>query len=199
MQANHPSIDAGVAHVRDEVLPALLPLDGFVGLSMMVDRESGMCIVTTSWHDEDAMHASADQVRSIRGRAAEILGGQPEVQEWEIAVMHRDHRTHDGACVRSTWLRTDPSRIEDALGTFKLGVLPQIEELDGFCSASFMINRATGRGVSSACFETRAAMAASRQRVSDIRSAATAESGASVLEVREFELAVAHLRVPEMA
>ena len=199
IQADQSSIDAGAAHVRDEVLPALKQLDGFIGLSMMVDRESGRCIATSAWQNEDAMRASADQVQPVRNRAAEILGGSPEVEEWEIAVMHRDHPTHEGACVRSAWLQTDPGGVDGLIDTYKMGALPQIEGLDGFCSASFMVNRATGRAVSSACFESRAAMDASREQANRIRSAGTQQANATVLEVREFELAVAHLRVPEMA
>ena len=199
IQANQSSIDAGLAHVRDVVLPALRQLDGFIGLSMMVDRESGRCIATSAWQNEDTLRASADQVQPVRNRAAEILGGNPEVEEWEIAVMHRDHPTHEGACVRAAWLQTDPARVDDLVDTYKMAALPQIEGLDGFCSASFMINRTTGRAVSSACFESRAAMQASREKSNQIRSAGTQQANATVLEVREFELAVAHLRVPEMA
>ena len=164
IQADQSSIDAGAAHVRDEVLPALKQLDGFIGLSMMVDRESGRCIATSAWQNEDAMRASADQVQPVRNRAAEILGGSPEVEEWEIAVMHRDHPTHEGACVRSAWLQTDPGGVDGLIDTYKMGALPQIEGLDGFCSASFMVNRASGRAVSSTCFESRAAMEASREQ-----------------------------------
>lgn len=198
IQADQSSIDAGAAHVRDEVLPALKQLDGFIGLSMMVDRESGLCIATSAWQTEDAMRASADQVQSVRNRAAEILGGSPEVEEWEIAVMHRDHPTHEGACVRTAWLQTEPGNVDRLIDTYKTGALPQIEGLDGFCSASFMVNRASGRAVSSTCFENSTAMEASREQADRIRSAGTQQANTSVLDVSEFELAVAHLRVPEL-
>jgi heme-degrading monooxygenase HmoA len=199
IQAQLASIDAGIAHVRNEVLPALKQLDGFVGLSLMVDRTTGRCIATSAWHDEEAMRASADQVGPVRNRAAEILGGSPEVEEWEITVMHRDHPTHEGACVRSAWLQVDPSAVDGVSEIYKMDALPQIEGLDGFCSASFMVNRTTGRAVSSACFESRAALDASREQATQIRTAGTQKAKATVLEVGEFELAVAHLRVPEMA
>ena len=120
IQANLSSIDAGLTHVRDEVLPALQQLHGFIGLSMMLDRESGRCIATSAWQTEDDMHAGAVQVQPVRNRAAQILGGSPEVEEWEIAVMHREHTTHDDACVRSAWLQTDPARIADAVDIFKM-------------------------------------------------------------------------------
>jgi hypothetical protein len=197
--AQPQSIDAGIAHIRDEVLPALNHIDGCVGLSMMVDRASGRCIATSAWTSEDTMRMSADQVGPIRNRAADILGGNAEVEEWDIAVMHRDHPTHDGACVRTGWLQTDPGSVDWAVEVYKTDALPQIEALDGFCSASFMVNRSTGRAVSSACFESQAAMEASRDAANQIRTAGTRKANATVLEVVEFELAVAHLRVPEMA
>jgi hypothetical protein len=198
IQAKPQSIDMGTTHIQDQVLPALAQLDGFIGLSMMADRGSGLCIATSAWRDEEAMHSSAEQAQSLRTGAGEILGGTPEVAEWEIAVMHRNHPTHQGACVRSAWLQADLTRVEEAIDTFKLWALPQIEDLDGFCSVSFMINRATGRAVSSTCFEDKATMQASRAQTDQMRATGTKRANASVLEVREFELALAHLRVPEL-
>jgi hypothetical protein len=91
-------------------------------------------------------------------------------------------------------------RLVDGVAViYKTDALPQIERLDGFCSASFMVNRATGRAVSSACYESRAALEASREQATQIRTAGTQKAKATVLEVCEFELVVAHLRVPEMA
>jgi len=76
--------------------------------------------------------------------------------------------------------------------------LPKLEALNGFCSASLMVNRETGRSVSAASYESRADMEASREQTNQIRTAATQQAKATVLEVAEFELAVAHLRVPEL-
>jgi heme-degrading monooxygenase HmoA len=199
IQAQPASMDAGIAHVRDEVLPALRDFDGFIGLSLMVDRESGLGITTTAWQSEDAMRRSADRVRPIRERAGQVFGGDTKFEEWEIAVMHRDHTAHEGACVRSGWLKTDPSALDGLIEVYRTRALPQIEELDGFCSASFMVDRRSGRAVASTCFESRSTLDASRDRADRIRSEGTRQANATVLDVREFELAVAHLRVPEMA
>ena len=77
--------------------------------------------------------------------------------------------------------------------------MPALENLEGFCSASLLINRSTGRAVSSSTFDSRGAMDRNREHASELRNARTRELGADILDVGEFELAIAHLRVPEMA
>jgi hypothetical protein len=52
IRGNLSNLDAGIAYVRDEVMPSVKRTDGCVGLSMLTDRESGRCIVATSWVDE---------------------------------------------------------------------------------------------------------------------------------------------------
>lgn len=197
--AHLDTIDNGIAHVRDEVMPTLMAMDGYVGLSMLCDRGSGRCIVTSSWRTMELMRAGAERIRPIRTRAAEVLGGAAQVDEWEIAVFHRDHRSMPGACVRATWMRMGGASSDDALDTYRMGIMPYLQEFDGFCSASLMIDRESGYAVSSVTFDSRDAMELSRPQADLIRERGAMEAGVDVVEVGEYELALAHLRVPEMA
>lgn len=192
------SIDAGVAQVRDEVMPTLMEMEGCIGLSMMADRESGRCITTTAWRSEQAMRATDGQLRPVRERLARTLGGSPQVQEWEIAVMHRDHRSVAGACIRATWVKVDPEKLERAIDVYRLASLPRLEDLAGFCSASLLIDRASGRAVSSVTYDSREAMDSNSEAAASMRAATSKDAGAQVLDAGEFELVIAHLRVPEL-
>ena len=92
------AVEKGIAFVRDEVLPAIQDMRGCRGLSMLVDREAGRGITTTSWESEEAMRATDEVVRPLRERAAAIMGGgAPTVAEWEIVSMHRAHHAEDGS------------------------------------------------------------------------------------------------------
>jgi hypothetical protein len=144
------------------------------------------------------MRAADEALRPVRERVGEILGGSPQVEEWEIAVLHRDHRSGEGACVRATWVRVDPADMDRAIDVYKLASLPRAEELAGFCSASLLVDRSSGRAVSSVTYDSFEAMERSRDAAAAMRSAASKDAGAEVLDTGEFELAVAHLRVPEL-
>ena len=77
-------------------------------------------------------------------------------------------------------------------------MLPEMEGLPGFCSASLLVNRAAGRACSTTTYDSREAMEASRDRAWTIRDAGVREAGVDVLDVVECDLAVAHLRLPEL-
>jgi quinol monooxygenase YgiN len=190
-------IDAGITFVRDEVMPAVLRFDGCLGLSMLVDRDTGGAIVTSSWESEEAMQATSVAVGTLRDRAARLFGSRPEVREWEIAVLHRDRPAPAGACARVSWMQVDPAGVEQMVETFRVSMLPQVEDLPGFCSVSLLVDRATGRSATSAVYESRQMLERSREAASDLRGSATWTTAAQVLDVAEFEVALAHLRVPE--
>ena len=187
------NIDAGITFIKSEAGPMLDKIEGCRGLSMLVDRETGHCIATSSWESEAAMRASDEQLRPIRDRGRDILGGSMQVDEWEIAVMHR---THHGECCRVSWLQGDLDAMTE---TVRVGILPELEQTPGFCSASLLVNRSTGLCCATTAWETREAMEASRPSADNMRSRTAQEAGGEILDVHEFELAYAHLHVPEMA
>jgi quinol monooxygenase YgiN len=199
IQGQPSSIDAGIAHTRESVMPALEGIDGCVGLSLLVDRTSGRCIVTSSWESEEAMRASEQAVRPIRDRAVELLGGSRQVEEWEIAAMHREHHAGEGACVRATWVKVAPDQIDRGIDFYKATILPALDQLEGFCSGSLLVDRASGRGVAAATFESAEALERNKDELDRIKATGSQEANAEVLDQCDFELAVAHLRVPEMA
>ena len=190
-------LDDGIAYVRDEVMPMVQGMSGCVGLSMLCDRDSGRCIVTTAWADESAMHATEEAVRAMRERAGEMLGGSLEINEWEIAVLHRAHEAPDGACSRVTWTRGDPAEMDRTVDTVRMALLPRLEDLDGFCSVSAMVNRDNGMCAIAATYESRDAMMRTREAVSALRDEFTQQLGIEVVDIAEFDLTLHHLRVPE--
>jgi hypothetical protein len=200
IQAQPSSIADGIAYVRDEVMPELQAMGGYVGLSLLVDRDSGQCIATSAWETEDALLSSTEQAAPLREQAGLRFGGADvAVDLWEIGAMHREHHAGDGACVRATWIKMPRDQVDRAIDFYRTSVLPSLQDLGGFCSASFLLNRATGRGVSSATFDSRDAMDRCQESARELRNARTRELGADIVDVGEFELALAHLRLPELA
>ena len=198
ISARLESIDAGIAFCRDEVMPQLGDMTGCLGLSLLVDRSLGQCITTTSWATLEQMKASEQPVQGIRARAGEILGGRPEVQQWEIAVLHRKHPSATGACARVSWVKAPVASVDRTIDVVRLGVLPRVDELPGFCSISLFVDRGTGMACVTATYDDLAALEASRGTAAALRTSVTDEvPGSEVQEVAEFELALAHLHVPE--
>lgn len=193
------SVDIGIAHCRDVAMPALRQIDGYVGLSLMVDRESGRCIATSSWESIKAMRASAEKVAIIRDHVALMFDGSASVEEWNIALLHRRHRSRQGSCVRATWLKVVPDLLDRSLDFYRMSVLSEMEDLDGFCSASLMVDHPAGRrAVSCSTFDSMDTMVLNRDRATELRSRRARELGAEIIDVAEFELSIAQLRVPDL-
>ena len=199
VQADPQRIDQGIGYIRDEVMPAVQSMPGCMGLSMLCDRDSGRCIVTTSWDSEETMSASREAVRAMREQAADVMGGQFEVQEWEIAVVHRAHAMGDGACARVTYSRLrDMGQADRVIDAWKSTLLPRLEGFDGFASASLMVDRSTGRAVGTACFDSREAMEQTRETATRMRGEFSSRMDVEITDVLEMDVAIHHLRVPEM-
>lgn len=198
IHARSSAIDAGIAYIHDTVWPSLTGIDGYIGLSLLVDRLNGRCIATTAWQSEEAMIASRPETDRYRDRAAQILGGSPSVDEWEIAALHRNHHSTPGAAVRVTWARVDAEHADRAIDGFRLATLPALEELDGFCSASLLADRDSGFGVVSVTFDSADALRRSRSAMDALQTATIRDVGAEVLDACECDLVLAHLRVPEL-
>ncbi|MGY1652630.1 putative quinol monooxygenase [Geodermatophilus sp. SYSU D01119] len=191
------SVAAAVAHARDEVLPAVQRMPGCLGLSVLADPAGGRCIVTTSWRDQAALEDSREEVRPFAERTAALLGGTPDVQEWEVAAMHRVLDAGDGARARVTWLRTPPDAVDRAVDAVRLSLMPKLDDLPGFCSVSVLVRRDEGLTVAAVSYGSREHAEAAAEGAREFRGSSAPAMGLEVLDSAEFDVAVAHLRVPE--
>jgi hypothetical protein len=135
----------------------------------------------------------------MREKAIDVMGGQLEVQEWEIAVMHRAHAMGDGACARVIYSRLrDIDQADRVMDAWKANVLPRLDEFDGFASVSLMVDRATGLGVTTVCFDDRASMERTQEAGERMRDEFSRAMGVDITETVDMEIAIHHLRVPEL-
>ncbi|MGY1743859.1 MULTISPECIES: antibiotic biosynthesis monooxygenase [unclassified Blastococcus] len=192
------AIDSGVAYLRAEALPAVERMPGCVGVSLLVDRDTGRSVATSAWADEEAMRASAELLHPMRGRLLASFDAEIEVQEWEITLLHREHTMHDRGAARLTWARVTGGRMDTFVDAYRASLLPRMQALPNFCSLSLLTDRATDRVVSTVTFHSRVALEAVRDRARMMRDEFTGSVGARVLDIAETDVVLSHLRVPEL-
>ena len=87
--------------------------------------------------------------------------------------------------------------MDRTIDTVRMALLPRLEDLDGFCSVSVMVNRDNGMCALAATYMSRESMMGTREAVSKMRDEFTQQLEMDVMDIAEFDLALAHLRVPE--
>ena len=151
---------------------------GYVGLSLLVDRESGRCIATSAGNPRRQCARAPNRRRRFADSAVQMFGG----------ARRRSTSGRSPSCIATTaratvpacgprGSRCRPDQFDQAIDFYRTSVLPAIEELEGFCSASLMVDRETGRAVSSATFDSREAMERNRDQARALRNARTRETG----------------------
>lgn len=190
-------VEQAIDIMRAEVMEPILALDGNIGLSMLADRTSGRCIVASAWTDRETLRASAQQVAPLRDRLTALATEPMRIEAWEVSVVHRHRFTGDGAVARVTWLEGAAADAERGIDVYRFQVVPALDQMPGFCGASLLLDRDSGRSVSTVAYDSRTRLEASRADADQLRARAAQQGQARIVEVAEFELVLSHLRVPE--
>ncbi|HEY7811746.1 MAG TPA: hypothetical protein VIC62_00820 [Nakamurella sp.] len=194
-QGRPDRVDACIAYLRDTAVPTILGMPTCVGMSVLASRRSGLAVISTAWETKADMHASVVKIRPIRDKTAEAIGGgTAELEEWRIAAMHRRPHTGHPVCARVIWLRVQSSGVDALVSEFHAAVIPALEATRGFCSTSLMVNPDWGRAAVSIAYESRDAM---DRRINAPDGRRLLET--NVIQVREFDEVMPHLRVPDLA
>ncbi len=197
-QGNPAKVDEVVAFVRDRVQPLADSLPGSLGLSMLVNRDTGMVVVNSVWSDEAALAASDDALRDVRQEALSMIGAPAaEIHVIEPAVIFQSEPDRPGFWTRATEIQEAPERMDQQIATFRDVVMPAIREhFAGANTIGLMVDRKTGYAVANISYTSREAMEATRGAADRLRSESVRDEGAEVLRVLELEIAIVGIRPP---
>lgn len=77
----------GIRLAREQILPAARLMDGFRGIYLLYDRESGKSLSVTLWETEADMQASEEAAGQARAQSAEASGDKVvNVERYEVAL-----------------------------------------------------------------------------------------------------------------
>ena len=111
--------------------------------------------------------------------------------------MHRVQEAQQGARSRVTWLRTQPDAVNRAVDAVRLSSMPKLDDLPGFCSVQPMVRRADGLTVAAVSYDSAAHLEQATEGAREFREEFAPALGIEVVDTAEFDVAIAHLRVPE--
>ncbi len=77
----------GIRVAREQILPAARLQEGFLGIYLLYDRESGRSLSITFWESEEDMKASEEAALRARTESAEAAGEViVGVERYEVAL-----------------------------------------------------------------------------------------------------------------
>jgi heme-degrading monooxygenase HmoA len=152
------NIDAGVAYIRDEVIPMMIAQHGFRGVSVSADREGEVLGALSMWASEEDLESSDGALDKARDGAVKIVGGVMTVETYEQTTEAMARLPVAGNALVVTRMTVHPSSIDDYIASFERNLLPTIEAQPGFCAIRTMVNRRYGRCVVGIVWEDRRAL-----------------------------------------
>ena len=176
------------------VQPAVECLEGSMGLALWVDRDEGAALLGTVWATEAALGASEEAEEPLRRRAAELMGGRADVDRFEGALIDALRPVQAGNVMRLQRIRAASADIYDHVAWARNEVIPVLHRTPGYLAYFCGVNRGIGAAVVMATYHDRTDADIALMTTSTLREAA-ADRGVIVDERREFEVAIAGIRI----
>lgn len=162
---------------------------GFDGIGIFADRALGKILTGSWWETEQALK---DSDANLRDRRTEMLArfvSTITTMNMEAVVYTRPASATSGG-FRLQRMAFAPGQGDRLAQTFKEVGLPRLQDVDGFRSASLLMDREHGMAGVGTFFQDMDALAASRGPHAAIRKAAFEQmkDGVQLLALEEFEV-----------
>lgn len=190
-------IENTIPFVRQRMHPVISEIDGNLGFCMLLDQHDRRFVVISGWETEQAMHASDPTIAPLRAEAAEMLGGRPDVTEWEVAALMRTAEPQPGNWVSVARAPVDPGSVDRVVDTFRAAVLPAVTGLRACRGAMLLVDRAEGRVANAVLFDRYTAVRNAHRSGAPIHDLSAAGLTMDAARVTDYELEIADIRLPD--
>jgi heme-degrading monooxygenase HmoA len=187
------------SNFNEKVIPAAKGAKGYVGATLVYNREQGIAMGATIWESARAMAESEEIGTSTRIQAAsETRASIVNVERGEVVAMERAAAPKIPGFVRMVRTHTDPEKLDQLIGFVRDKAVPKIREQKGFRSVWSVADRTTGVVNTVTVWDSAADRETSKAALAGIRDEASRLAG-SPIKVDDYEQLAVELRAPVAA
>jgi len=194
-------IEAGIAYLREKVIPALKQAPGFLGATCVVDRAKSTGAASTLWESLEAMNKAEQLGQQARIDSEEATGIEVvDVDRFEITALEIPGTLAElPSYTRITTAYGSPEKTDATVKAVRDQVIPTLKQQPGFRSFAAGANRMTGRGFTASSWATPEQREASNKVIADTRQRVADTSGLYGIQVDLVETVIAEVKLPTTA
>jgi heme-degrading monooxygenase HmoA len=181
-------IDAALDYVDGQARAAVEGTEGNLGFAVLVDSEGGRILGASYWDSAESMRAAEASLADTRSAAADALGGEVDIERFEVALGFRHSIPARGAVARLSRLEVDQARIDEAISLMREENVPRVKGAEGLCSFQLLLDRETGAGMVVTAWESQAAAEAFWPTAEQLRARASDRVGVRFTELDTFTM-----------
>ena len=201
-----PDVSATARMAAESMLAWLREFDGYRGLVVLADPESGDARIMSFWDSLDALERSERGRREVRESMIAAAGAELEsVERYELyfgelpAVAAEPSDQDTPTFARFTSFEGPPASIEEGYRTFRDDLVEWFRDATGFRGWIALLDVPGGRSIGITLWATREALADEAASGAGLRDEVAAGLQTKVTSVERYEVVMVEAGVPNEA
>jgi heme-degrading monooxygenase HmoA len=190
-QSSPERVDDRIAMARQ-----VLPLQGCVGMTLLINRGTGDGASVSYWDSPEALQASEATEDALRTPPAAPDLLVQDVDRVEFLIQEGAVPPRTGSWVRLNDLRGSPAKVDVLAGLLRERIVPVATVQPGFHALIMGTNRQTGRSLVFSVWDTVAAREASGAPFQALRTEVRQLAGIEAVQVGLYESAFTEVKPP---
>ena len=191
IQASPDQVERLTANFKEKVMPAAKKAKGYVGATLLYDRDKQQGIGITIWESGRALVESEEVGVATRTQAAaETAARIVNVDRGEVVLMDRAAPPAVPGFTRANMAYCDPGKLDELIAMIRDKVVPILRQQKGYRSTWMTVDRTSGLTTTMTVWDSAADREASNAAISPLREEAARLMGSAVRVELGEQLAV---------